>query len=91
MMADENGDGRIDRAELNLKKVRLLDLGDLDGDGFVAPNESLLSPAAFAQFDQDGDGKISTLEFVDPRVFDLIDANGDGAISMEEVRRITQR
>jgi hypothetical protein len=90
-LVDENGDGKIDRTEFSFKKVQLLNAGDVNMDGIVTPDESLLTAEAFARFDQDGDGNISQLEFVDPRTFDLIDANSDGAISIEEVRRITQR
>ena len=43
----------------------LLSLADSDGDGFVSFEETVLSAEIFREVDKDGDGKLSSLEFVD--------------------------
>ncbi len=85
---DENGDGRIDRQEFNFKKVRLLDWVDANNDGYLTMDETVFSEETFKQFDRDGDGKLSQLEFIGARIFDAIDKNRDGSVTYEELERI---
>jgi len=47
----------------------------------------LLSPDVFKRFDSDGDGKISSFEFVDAPTFAAIDANRDEFVTIEEYLR----
>ncbi len=85
---DENGDGRIDRQEFNFKKVRFLDWVDANNDGYLTMDETVLSEETYKQFDRDGDGKLSQLEFIGARIFDAIDKNRDGSVTYEELERI---
>ncbi len=81
---DKNGDNTIDRLEFRLNKVAALSLIDANSDGYVTLDETLLTPDKFKRFDADGDGKISSVEFVDLRSFDTIDGNRDGSVTFEE-------
>jgi len=81
---DMNRDDKIDRVELRLKKVAMLSLIDVNRDGYLTIDETLLSPDVFKRFDSDGDGKISSFEFVDAPTFMAIDANRDEFVTIEE-------
>ena len=81
---DQNGDGKLDQFEFRLNSVKLLDLIDVNKDGFVTRDETLLSAEQFQRFDLDGDGKISALEFVDARTFNELDTKNQGFITFEE-------
>jgi len=84
---DQNRDGKIDRLELRLKKVAFLSLIDVNRDGYLTIDETLLSSDAFKRFDSDGDGKISSFEFVDAPTFTAIDADRDEFVTIEEYLR----
>jgi hypothetical protein len=83
-IVDRNRDGKLDQFEFRLSSVILLDLIDANRDGFVTRDETLLSDEKFKLFEFDGDGKISALEFVDPRAFHTLDTNQQGFITFEE-------
>ena len=102
-MADENGDGRITRAELRDCKEAQFRRADLNHDGFVDAAEldairrlvRLARAAAETRIDaamrldRDGDAKISLEEFAGRLpMFDLADADGDGAVTMAEIDRL---
>ncbi len=84
---DQNRDDKIDRLEFRLKKVAFLSLIDVNRDGYLTIDETLLSPDVFKRFDSDGDGKISSFEFVDAPTFTAIDANRDEFVTIEEYLR----
>ncbi len=84
---DQNRDDKIDRVELRLKKVSFLSLIDVNRDDYLTIDETLLSPDVFKRFDSDGDGKISSFEFVDAPTFTAIDANRDEFVTIEEYLR----
>ncbi len=84
---DQNRDGKIDRLDLRLKKVSILSLIDVNRDGYLTIDETLLSPDVFKRFDPDGDGKISSFEFVDAPTFTAIDTNRDEFVTFEEYLR----
>ncbi len=84
---DQNRDDRIDRLEFRLRKVALLNLIDVNRDGYLTIDETLLSPDVFKRFDSDGDGKLSSFEFVDAPTFTAIDANRDEFVTIEEYLR----
>jgi hypothetical protein len=79
---DKNGDGSIDEFEFRLNSIRLLGAIDTNNDGVITPDETLLTPEKFSVFDLDGDGQISSLEFLE--AFRIIDRDGKGSISFEE-------
>lgn len=81
---DANGDNKIDEIEFMLRKVVTLSLIDDNRDGVITIEETLLSPSKFTEFDRDGDGKITAIEFIDQRTFDSIDGNHDKVITLEE-------
>lgn len=83
-IVDRNGDDRLDQFEYRQNSVKLMGLIDANNDGFITRDETLLSPEQFKLFEFDGDGKISALEFVDPRTFRTIDTNQQGFITFEE-------
>ncbi len=84
---DMNRDDKIDRVEFRLKKVAFLSLIDVNRDGYLTIDETLLSPDVFKRFDSDGDGKLSSFEFVDAPTFTAIDANRDEFVTIEEYLR----
>ncbi len=57
---------------------------DADGDGYVTLDETLLTADKFKRFDANGDGKISSLEFIASRSYDTIDGNRDGSLTFKE-------
>ncbi len=84
---DQNRDDKIDRVEFRLRKVAFLSLIDVNRDGYLTIDETLLSPDVFKRFDSDGDGKLSSFEFVDAPTFTAIDANRDEFVTIEEYLR----
>ena len=82
--ADNNGDNKIDSAEFRLNKVAVLSLVDGNRDGYVTPDETLISGALYAEIDRNGDGRISQLEFIDERSFKALDHDGDDSITFED-------
>ena len=81
---DQDGDGRFDRLDFRLKRVSVFGLIDANDDDYLTPDETLLSPEAFQEFDTDGDGKISSLELADRRGFSVMDIDRDEYITFEE-------
>lgn len=81
-LLDKNSDGEIDEFEFRLNSVRLLGLLDTNDDGFVTRNETLLPPDRFSLFDQDGDGKIAPIEFIE--AFRILDRDDKGVITQKD-------
>lgn len=51
---------------------------------YVTLDETLLTADKFKRFDANGDGKISSLEFIASRSYDTIDGNRDGSLTFKE-------
>jgi len=96
---DANGDGAIERSEVEVVRERLFARFDADGDGFLTREEiesassrrrrraPMGDPAARAErLDADGDGAVSEAEFVrgEAPVFERADADGDGRLTRTE-------
>jgi hypothetical protein len=85
---DQDGDGRFDRLDFRLKRVSLFGLVDANEDGYLALDETLLSPEAFQNFDTNEDGKISSLDNLDRRSFSMMDTDRDEFVTFEEYVKI---
>jgi Ca2+-binding EF-hand superfamily protein len=96
--ADENGDGKITRAEFTNARARLFAKLDRNGDGFLSKDDvpqGLLGrrrggdrmQQAMAMLDKNGDGRISREEFVNGPglLFTRADSNHDGVIDAQEL------
>ena len=93
-IADENGDGRVTRAEYQLRKIAVFDRMDVDRDKTLSRNEiPVLKQSAFDDADSNGDGKLSAYEFIqaDFAKFDLFDEDGNGVITFDELLSFRKR
>jgi Ca2+-binding EF-hand superfamily protein len=92
---DDNGDDVVTREEFSRMKTEVFyrALKDVDRDQRLGPEEINLTPAAFADADLNGDGKLSGAEFVQARFtqFEAIDASGDQEITFGEFREFMQQ
>ena len=85
---DSNGDGVIDRTEFDLNKIKVISVLDRNQNDHLDRDEVKVSDENFQTADQDGDGMISSFEFVESPFgkFEAFDADGDGVITLEEFR-----
>ena len=83
---DKNADQQVDRDEFNIQEMEIFYFSDADRNGFLAPDETILSAASFAVVDHDKDGKLSGFEFLDSELtdFDRVDRNGSGTVTADE-------
>ncbi len=83
---DMNADKQIDRDEFNIQEMEIFYNSDANRDGFLALEETILSPASFATVDHDKDGKVTGFEFIDAKLtdFDAIDRDGNGILTADE-------
>jgi Ca2+-binding EF-hand superfamily protein len=98
--ADANYDGTVTRAEFIAARASRFSKLDRNGDGYIDAGDlpkrlrrrqkaADRMSALIAQFDKDGDGRISRGEFVDgpTLAFDRADTNRDGVLSPDELKR----
>jgi len=87
-LADQDGDGVVDEAELASDTAAGFSGLDLNGDEHLERTElESHDPADFNRVDTNGDGRLSFREVmtIKLKVLDETDANGDGVLSKEEV------
>ena len=88
--SDRNGDGSVDRREMERRALEVFSFADGDRDAHLSREEyeSLIVEDSFATADANHDGRVSTREFVAIRLrdFEAADRNHDGVLSPEEVR-----
>jgi len=88
--SDRNGDGSVDRREMERRALEVFSFADTDRDAHLSPEEydSLVLDEPFNVADANHDGRVSTREFVAIRTrdFDAADRNHDGVLSPDEVR-----
>ena len=94
---DQDGDSKVSKEEFPGPDEHFTRI-DLDGDGFINPEEAKKAPrpenrggrvpGKFHEDDADGDGVVSRTEFSGPADhFGRLDLNGDGAIQESEARQ----
>lgn len=84
---DSDGDGRIDRAEWQTRKMAIFYIRDRNNDIALTRDELPgLDPELFADADRDGDGALSGLEFNQAAFtqFDKADRDNDGFVTRDE-------
>ena len=88
--SDRNGDGTVDRREMERRALQVFSFADNDKDAYLSRDEygSLVLDEPLSAADADRDGRVSTREFVAlrQREFDAADKNQDGVMSQEEAR-----
>ena len=82
---DENGDQRIDATEFKKRKTRIFFMLNTEGPG-LSFEETLVTRAEFDGADADGDGVLSSLEWITAPFTDFtrFDSNSDQSIGREE-------
>ena len=84
---DQNGDERIDVTEFKNRKTRIFFMqNDKDDKPGLSFEETLVTRAQFDAADADGDGSLSSLEWITAPFTDFatFDSNSDQSISVEE-------
>ena len=93
-IADEDGDGKVTRAEFRLRKLDVFDRKDVDRNKTLSRNEiPVLKQSVFDAADSNSDGKLSAYEFIqaDFVKFDPFDENRDGVITFDELLSFRKR
>lgn len=85
--SDSDGNGQIDRAEWQTRKMAIFYIRDRNNDIALSRDEIPgLDSTRFAEADLNGDGALSGLEFNQAAFsqFDKADRNADGVVSRDE-------
>jgi Ca2+-binding EF-hand superfamily protein len=93
-LADSDGDGRINEAELAADAAAGFAGLDRDGSGTLAPEElGPHDPALFEKVDANKDGLLTFEEVMNHKMRALRagDRDGDGGLTLEEMVEIVQR
>lgn len=85
--ADQDGDGRVNEAEVASDTAAGFSSLDTNGNEFEPQELGAHSPAVFKRLDADGNGRLSLLEVMEHKLKVMKDAdgNGDGTLSEDEV------
>ena len=86
--SDRNGDGAVDRKEMERRALEVFYFADTDKNGHLTREEytALVLADGFEAVDADRDGRVSVREFVAARTrdFDAADRDHDGVLSRPE-------
>jgi Ca2+-binding EF-hand superfamily protein len=87
---DVNGDKNVTPDEFLQMKVDAYAAPDRHGDNFITSDEVFITPEQFLAIDQNKDGKVTYVEFIDSRYgqFDSYDHDGNHLIDLQEFVRI---
>lgn len=85
-LLDSDGNGVVESAEYEARKVGVLFGRDRNAGGRLTPDEVQVPPDVLERFDTDGDGQLSGTELVLSRElrFTHADRDGDGGLKLEE-------
>lgn len=89
---DRNGNGHVEKAEIDQAAPEVLKSHDANGDGVLDITEFKAvggDPSLFGEIDRDGNGRIDVDEFKEAarKRFDQVDRNRDGRIDAQEWSR----
>lgn len=86
---DMDRDQKITFKEFAYRKMDAFSSVDGNKNGYLEEGEVMLAPEQFASADEDGDGHIRLLEFIDSRYgqFDIYDADSNGTVDLKEFTR----
>jgi EF-hand domain pair len=91
VLADENGDRALSKAEVLIVALRQFNEVDSDRDGSIEKNElgDLAKDPEFTDNDSDKSGSLSVSEVITEKLADFkaADSNGDGVLSLDEVKK----
>jgi len=86
-LLDDKGDGKVDRLEFDINKVRALFWRDQPPGTELTFEQTGLKREYFDKLDTNHDGKLSSFEMVDGVKFDDLDYGHKGYITKEDLRR----
>jgi Ca2+-binding EF-hand superfamily protein len=86
---DMDGDEKVTFKEFALRKMDAFSAADRNSDGNLEEGEVFLTREQFAGADEDQDGRVRLLEFIDSRYgqFDIYDGDSNGTVDLEEFTR----
>jgi Ca2+-binding EF-hand superfamily protein len=86
-LLDDKGDGKVDRLEFDINKVRALFWRDQPPGTELTFEQTALKREYFDKLDTNHDGKLSSFEMVDGLKFDDLDYGQKGYITKDDLRR----
>jgi len=92
---DQNGDGRIDRAEFQEWMIEVFYFRDKNSKGYLVLEDvrGVMAPETLKAINRKGDGKLTQQEFLNAVFLDFETAhvNRNGALTMEEIEAYISR
>ena len=86
---DMDGDEKVTFKEFAFRKMDAFSAADRNSDGNLEEGEVFLTREEFAGADEDRDGRVRLLEFIDSRYgqFDIYDDDSNGTVDLKEFAR----